>query len=159
MEVLALGISHSGTESVKRALELLGHGRVYHGFNLNKSTDGWTWSTLTERRYGNASGPIGQDEFDRILGDCGAVTDFPCYAFWSELMDAYPEAKVVLVERDNLDAWYRSFDQVIVEMAYCWQKRVLSLAMRLGLIPQSPNAFIAPHLKAYINSPTRTDMA
>lgn len=38
-----------------------------------------------------------------------AVTDVPCTAFWEELMDAYPEAKVVLNVRDNADAWYKSF--------------------------------------------------
>lgn len=47
-------------------------------------------------------------DWDELLGHCRAVTDMPCAAFWRELCDAYPDAKVVLVERD-VDKWYPSF--------------------------------------------------
>jgi len=35
------------------------------------------------------------------------VTDVPAACFWRELLEAYPEAKVVLVEREE-EAWLRS---------------------------------------------------
>jgi hypothetical protein len=34
-----------------------------------------------------------------------AVTDMPAYCFSSELIEAYPEAKVILTLRD-IDEWY-----------------------------------------------------
>jgi hypothetical protein len=34
-----------------------------------------------------------------------AVTDMPAYCFSSELIEAYPEAKVILTLRD-IDDWY-----------------------------------------------------
>lgn len=37
--------------------------------------------------------------------------------FWQELVEAYPEAKVVLVERDA-DAWYKSFSEGILPGLY-----------------------------------------
>lgn len=37
--------------------------------------------------------------------------------FWEELLEAYPEAKVVLVERD-VDAWWKSFSEGILPGLY-----------------------------------------
>jgi hypothetical protein len=37
-----------------------------------------------------------------------AVTDFPCIMFIDELIAAYPDAKVILTVRDDLEAWYKS---------------------------------------------------
>ena len=34
-----------------------------------------------------------------------AVTDFPCCMFPEELLEAYPDAKVILTNR-NVDKWY-----------------------------------------------------
>ena len=50
--------------------------------------------------------------FDSILGHVGATTDMPCILFGKELVELYPEAKVVLVERD-IDSWYKSW------MSFC----------------------------------------
>ncbi|KAM4059021.1 hypothetical protein HRG_008108 [Hirsutella rhossiliensis] len=36
------------------------------------------------------------EDFDRILWNYDAVTDDPCCLFIEELIDAYPEAKVIL---------------------------------------------------------------
>ncbi|KAJ7489534.1 hypothetical protein FB451DRAFT_1349737 [Mycena latifolia] len=47
-----------------------------------------------------------------FAGPLHGVTDAPCNAFAPELIDAYPEAKVVLVERD-LEAWYTSFQNIL----------------------------------------------
>ena len=39
--------------------------------------------------------------------------DPPAIAFAEELVDVYPEAKVVLVERD-IDSWYSSFNAAVI---------------------------------------------
>ena len=57
--------------------------------------------------------PYGRTEFDALLGNCAAVTDMPCSAFWEELIVAYPEAKIILVERD-IEDWYKSFNATII---------------------------------------------
>lgn len=38
-----------------------------------------------------------------------AITDTPCNVFAEELLVAYPEAKVILSVRDNVDVWYASY--------------------------------------------------
>ena len=64
-------------------------------------------------KFFNQGKSYGRAEFDALLGNCAAVTDMPCACFWEELMVAYPEAKIVLVERD-IEDWYRSFDAIFV---------------------------------------------
>ena len=54
----------------------------------------------------------GRREFDQLLGKYRAVTDTPYCHFGPELVAAYPEAKVILVERD-MDTWYESFSQTV----------------------------------------------
>lgn len=114
MQVLALGMSRSGTESLRRALQILGYDHVYHGFDIIESTPmTWkAWTLLGRRKFTMHNPPtgdsrIGREDFDAILGHCEAVTDQPCALFAPELIKAYPEAKVILNYRSP-DAWYRS---------------------------------------------------
>jgi len=67
--------------------------------------------------------PFGRAEFDKILGHCAVVTDTPSNCFGPELIEAYPEAKVVLCERD-FDAWMKSFNTVI-EGSFGWKYTIL----------------------------------
>ncbi|KAI4278723.1 MAG: hypothetical protein L6R38_005178 [Xanthoria sp. 2 TBL-2021] len=43
---------------------------------------------------------FGREQWDQRLGHCQAVTDFPAALFAHELISAYPEAKVILSNRD-----------------------------------------------------------
>ena len=43
------------------------------------------------------------------------MTDSPAICFAEELIKSYPEAKIVLVERD-VEKWYQSFESMIQEM-------------------------------------------
>lgn len=52
--------------------------------------------------------PFGRREFDNLLGYWSACTDQPACIFTEELVNAYPAAKVVLVEQD-VDAWFKSY--------------------------------------------------
>ena len=43
-----------------------------------------------------------------------AITDTSCTVFYRELVEAYPEAKVVLTVRDSVEQWYESQIRTIV---------------------------------------------
>lgn len=47
-----------------------------------------------------------------MLSHCAAVTAAPGVYFAKELVEAYPEAKVILVERD-IESWAKSFDIIL----------------------------------------------
>lgn len=53
-------------------------------------------------------------EFDSLLAYWGATTDQPASFLAEELINAYPEAKVVLVERD-VDRWYKSYHETVIQ--------------------------------------------
>lgn len=61
-------------------------------------------------------------DWDRLFGHCMAITDVPSYAFAEELMDAYPEAKVILSKRDSAEAWKRSMMTTIVPSCQAFEK-------------------------------------
>lgn len=76
------------------------------------------WQEAYERKYRGAGTPFGRDEFDQLLHSFGAVSsDTPAIAFAEDLIAAYPEAKVVLVERD-IETWYNSYMNTIVEQTF-----------------------------------------
>ena len=134
MQVLALGMCRTGTESMRRGLTQLGYGFVYHArATTERPGDHPFWVDLIERKFGPRKAPIRREHFDRILGDCGAVTDCPCVAFWEELMDAYPEAKIVLQERE-VETWYRSFETVVLNGVMGWRTSILIWASKHGLV-------------------------
>ncbi|KAL4786910.1 hypothetical protein BJX76DRAFT_64137 [Aspergillus varians] len=124
MQVLALGMSRSGTESLRRALIILGYDHVYHGFDMSESTPmQWKeWALLGRRKFGlvgtshKGDPQITRGDFDQIIGHAEAVTDQPCSIFASELIRAYPEAKVILNHRD-VDSWYESITALILPHA------------------------------------------
>jgi hypothetical protein len=97
---------------MKQALQILGYHDCYHFYNIYQNvSDCDMWIEALEAKY-HGKGKFGRAEFDKLLGHCMAVTDAPCTAFAPELIDAYPEAKVILVERD-IEAWYRSFQHIL----------------------------------------------
>lgn len=69
------------------------------------------WSRLAEKKwYGTEDGEsnITVQDFDELLGHSVAVTDAAASVFAAEIIAAYPEAKVVLNTRRDMDAWYHS---------------------------------------------------
>lgn len=53
LEVLALGLPRSGTDSLRKALKLLGYDECYHGhlFFFEQPGDGPQWARLAWRKY------------------------------------------------------------------------------------------------------------
>lgn len=93
---------------MQKALEILGY-PTYHFSNLYDNVrECDLWIQVLNAKY-NGQGEMPDKKFwDGLLGHVGAVTDAPCNLFAKELMEFYPDAKVVLVER-NIDSWFRSW--------------------------------------------------
>ena len=118
MQVLALGISRSGTESLRNALAQLGYDDVFHGFRFVVDTSATLqWIQLVQAQQAGDSKDLTTADFDRILGDCEAVTDTPCCGFGLELLTAYSEAKVILNYREDLEKWHASAKNTLEKFA------------------------------------------
>lgn len=103
LQVLALGISRSGTESLRQALIQLGYNDCHHGFRYITSPDEilqWCRLSLAQQRKDRDF--LNAVEFDKVLGDCMAVTDTPCCMFAEDLIRCFPEAKIVFNYREDV---------------------------------------------------------
>jgi hypothetical protein len=64
------------------------------------------WSDALASKY-DGKGTFGREQWDQLLGHCQAVCDWPAVAFAKELIEAYPDAKVLVTTRD-IDSWHAS---------------------------------------------------
>ncbi|KAL5315164.1 hypothetical protein ACEPPN_017815 [Leptodophora sp. 'Broadleaf-Isolate-01'] len=71
------------------------------------------WMQALHAKFDN-QGNFEKKDWDMLLGHCQAVCDFPAAAFGPELIAAYPNAKVILTNRD-VDSWYNSASKTILQ--------------------------------------------
>ena len=107
IHVIGCGVGRTGTTSLKSAIEILYGNACYHMAEVIKSSsyDFWTRASNNEN--------ISPEEYKQVLkGYCG-VTDNPASMMWKELLEVYPDAKVVLAVRDP-EEWYKSFKSTLI---------------------------------------------
>ena len=117
LEVLCLGYSRTGTLTMHTALNILGYPNPYHFSSIYDNVrDSDAWLELIATKFDGTGKRTGltKADFDAVLGHTGAVTDMPAIHFAAELIEFYPDAKIVLVERD-LDSWYASWSAFLKE--------------------------------------------
>jgi hypothetical protein len=126
LRVICLGLPRSGTESLKTALEILGFDGVTHGFEwwLHHPHHSNLYCELLLLKLQNrmpAPDVLRERYFDRLLGDMEASTDVPTVWFAPELLQAYPDAKVVLNRRRDIESWKKSFRASVLPMMQSWR--------------------------------------
>lgn len=103
LKVIGAGLGRTGTMSLKLALEQLGFGPCYHMVEVFKNPQAPRWWVEAAE---------GRPDWERIFEGYAATVDWPNATFYAELADHYPDAKVILTERDP-EAWFRSTQQTI----------------------------------------------
>lgn len=106
LDVVGAGFGRTGTMSLKLALEQIGFAPCYHMYEVfghPGHAEIWHEAAL-------GSPP----DWRGFLKDYRAAADWPVCHFWRELLDAFPDAKFLLTERDP-EAWYNSMSQTIFE--------------------------------------------
>ncbi|CAK8679951.1 unnamed protein product [Clavelina lepadiformis] len=99
MKVIVAGYSKTGTKSMVVALNQLGY-NVYDFFDHF-----WYHGDKWEKLLSNRGGSI--EDFKEMYQSVDAVTDCPPNIFWEEILQAFPDAKVILTTRDE-EQWYKS---------------------------------------------------
>lgn len=104
IKIIGAGFPRTGTTTLKRCLETLGHSKVYHMKELLVNpTMLHYWKTLDE---------TGDTDWEGLYSDYDATVDFPGYPWYKEHMKKYPDAKVILTIRD-FEGWYKSVDRTV----------------------------------------------
>ncbi|MDR2011874.1 MAG: hypothetical protein LBQ20_02240 [Rhodanobacter sp.] len=104
IQVIGAGLGRTGTISLKAALEELGFAKCYHPLAVFTNLDQTrTWEAATRGE------PV---DWDRLFAGYKATVDLPSCLFYRELMEKYPEAKIILTIRDP-ERWYDSMRRTI----------------------------------------------
>ncbi|KAF2169942.1 hypothetical protein M409DRAFT_51729 [Zasmidium cellare ATCC 36951] len=122
LRILAFGPSRSGTSSLRIALDQLGFGHVYHYTSLLtiNPRDAEMWNEAWDTHHNHVPGTkFERQDWDQLLGHCGAVTDVPSCLFIRQLLEAYPDAQVILTVRDNPEQWWRSMQRTVIPL---WER-------------------------------------
>ena len=104
LKVIGAGLPRTGTTSLKIALQILLNGRCYHMAETHEHPE--------HAEYWRAAGKGEPVDWEKLFSGYSAAVDTPTCHFWSELMQVYPEALVVLSVRDA-NAWFESCTQTI----------------------------------------------
>jgi Sulfotransferase domain len=103
MKLIGAGMPRTGTLTQKIALEMIGLGPCYHMVDVLADLE---QAPLWERALdGNAP-------WDEIFAGYNSTVDWPGGYFYRELIDVYPEAKVLLSVREPR-AWEASMRQTV----------------------------------------------
>lgn len=91
-------------------MKRLGYNDTYHYLAclVENPRDSDIWVEAFEAKF-EGKGAFERKDWDQLLGHCMALTDTPCNVFAPDLLAAYPDAKVVLSVRDDVDVWYASY--------------------------------------------------
>jgi hypothetical protein len=104
--LIGAGLPRTGTLTQKLALEELGLDPCYHWVNVIADLDQvGLWDRALD----------GEAPWEEVFAGYRSSVDWPGGYFYRELMDAYPEAKVLLSVREG-EAWERSFRETIWTM-------------------------------------------
>ena len=105
LKAISAGYGRTGTMSLKLALEQLSFGPCHHMIEVigNGEKQVPLWNDAL----------AGKPNFNAIYQGYSSAVDWPSAAFWKELADAYPDAKIILSSR-SAESWYGSISETIL---------------------------------------------
>jgi hypothetical protein len=113
LRLIGAGWGRTGTSSMRSALETLGYAchHMSEVFHHQEQAALFT-EAATDPTF----------DWERIYANYTATVDWPGCAFWRELTDAYPDAKVLLTVRDP-ERWFDSYAATVYKpIAHGWDK-------------------------------------
>ena len=101
MKVIGAGFGRTGSMSLKGALEDLGFGPCMHMIDVIRAPEKARCDLWQRAADGE---PV---DWEELFDGWESTVDWPGCSFYKELIDAFPDAPVLLTLRDP-DAWYES---------------------------------------------------
>ena len=107
LEIIGPGFGRTGTNSLKLALEHLGFGPCHHMFEILNNPEllaDWQAAARGERV-----------DWNKVFSGYRSQVDWPGARYWRELVQWFPDAKVILSVRDP-DEWFDSVQATIAPL-------------------------------------------
>ncbi len=113
LQIIGAGFGRTGTLSLKQALETLGFSKCYHMMEVlsnDSHVDRWREVARGE--------PV---DWETLFTGYQAAVDWPSCNFWEAQLVRFPDAKVLLTERDP-ESWYKSVMSTIYPSSLAGRK-------------------------------------
>ena len=104
MKVIGAGLPRTATTTQMVAFEMLGFAPCYHMRNVLGDLENELphWEAAQD----------GNPDWDAVLGDSQSTCDWPSARFYADLIEYYPDAKVILTVRSG-ESWVRSMRETV----------------------------------------------
>ena len=113
LQVIGAGFGRTGTLSLKYAWEKLGFSKCYHMMEVFANDN-----HVSRWREAGRGEPI---DWEALFAGYQAAVDWPSCNFWEAQLAQFPEAKVLLSERDP-ERWYKSVMSTIYPFSLAGRK-------------------------------------
>lgn len=101
VSVICVGLMRTGLKTLHKALRNLGYCNIYDQEDIVSTYD--LWDGVMHGRFEVE----GASAFDKIFQGANVVMGMPIFCFWEQILEVYPNAKVILTVRDE-DEWWSS---------------------------------------------------
>ena len=128
LSVIGAGFGRTGTMSLKLALDQLGFGPCFHMAEMFGPN-----GEALKLRWEEVAFATGARDWEAVFAGYRSTVDWPSTAYWRDLVEAYPSAKVILTVRDA-DRWFdsasatifsgRSSDEELAKRTDTWARMV-----------------------------------
>ena len=125
LKVIGAGFGRTGTLSLKEALEKLGFGPCHHMKEVMLNSE--------QAEYFYLASMGEKVDWNEVFKDYNSAVDWPAAAYYRELADKYPDAKIILGMRDA-DSWYDSASTTIYQMSQNFPKWIRFILPRTDKI-------------------------
>ncbi|XP_039268359.2 uncharacterized protein LOC120343290 [Styela clava] len=100
MKVIVAGFVKTGTKTMAAVLDTLGYSVYDFEHHLYHLGDEW----IKILQQGGT-----KEDFRRMYENVDVGVDIPFAVFWEEILEAFPDAKIIFLQRTNEEIWEKSF--------------------------------------------------
>jgi hypothetical protein len=143
--IIHVALFRMATQSLAEAYRILGY-KTHHGVEdilgnpwdeIEQAAEA-TWPTVPNAR---ARSRFTRSDWDNLWGNnYDIVTDLAC-PFTDQLIQAYPDAKVVIVQRD-FDSWWNSYQVGVLDKLFSPSQQIFVFLIRIVIRSRAAEAML-----------------
>jgi len=137
VEILVVGVMRTGLQTLHEALRRIGYNDIFDQDELIESYE--HWDEVLQNKGSKAT-------FHSMFNGYQVVMGMPTFCFWEQILDAYPNARVILTVRDE-DEWWDSIHRGLDEMGSDGQ----AAALKYGSTMRFFEELLLPSYHKYCN--------
>jgi hypothetical protein len=105
LKVIGTGFGRTGTDSMREALTILGFGPCHHMYEVIVNEE--------QRQLWRALAKGAAPDWELLFKGYQSCMDWPSAYYWRQLIEVYPEAKVILTYRSP-ESWWASVEKTLL---------------------------------------------